>query len=233
MEDFFEQKSVCLSGLDNGFNVTDYLNLRAKASLTNNREDRKPKSSNSIKVQHQQLLDTLSTYRNLKAEEADIPKFQVFTQKALFNICEHLPISTAQLRRMQDIGKKRIQYYGEDILTIVKEYVAKHSLDTTEDIELPKVYSNSKLESLRYLKEGMDIATIAKTRNLVTGTIESHLSTFLETGEVSIEDLMPKEKYNELRTLMQNTEFEGLSDLKNKIDDAFTYSEMRWVQKML
>ncbi len=78
-------------------------------------------------------------------------------------------------------------------------------------------------------KSGMSIAEIAKERGFVETTIQGHLVHYIPTGEITITDLMPKEKYLELKTIIQATTFENLSDLKNKIDDKFTYSEIRLV----
>ena len=68
---------------------------------------------------------------------------------------------------------------------------------------------------------------IAKARGFVQGTIESHLSQFIKTGEIKIEELIEKNKLQELKKVVAKTKFEGLTELKNKIDDKFTYSELR------
>ena len=54
---------------------------------------------------------------------------------------------------------------------------------------------------------------------------------FITAGNIKITDLMPEDKYLELKKIMEETKFEGLSELKNKINDKFTYSEMRMVAK--
>ena len=77
----------------------------------------------------------------------------------------------------------------------------------------------------------MTIPEISKKRGLVIGTIESHLIKFLNAGKLKVTDLMPKEKYLELKKLIKNISFESVSELKNKIDDKFTYNEIRMVSR--
>jgi len=79
-------------------------------------------------------------------------------------------------------------------------------------------------------KEGFSIPEIAEKRGFVSGTIESHLIKFVNTGELNITDLMPEEKYQELKKLIKDTPFETTSELKNKINDKFTYNEIRMVK---
>ncbi len=76
-------------------------------------------------------------------------------------------------------------------------------------------------------KSGTDVAAIAKERGLVVGTIASHLAEFIKTGEIKIEDLIEKNKLQELKEVVAKAKFESLSELKNKIDDKFTYAELR------
>lgn len=79
----------------------------------------------------------------------------------------------------------------------------------------------------------MSIAEIAKERGFTVGTIERHLSTFLATGEIRITELMPVEKYLELKKIMETEDYKGFGDLKSKIDDKFTYSDLRMVANAL
>ena len=79
----------------------------------------------------------------------------------------------------------------------------------------------------------MSIAEIAKERGLVDSTIEGHLIHFIPTDEIKITDIMPKKKYKELKKIMQTTKFESLSELKQQINDKFTYPELRLVANEL
>jgi hypothetical protein len=52
---------------------------------------------------------------------------------------------------------------------------------------------------------------------------------FVASGDLEITDLMPEKKYLELKKIMESSKFENFSELKSKIDDKFTYSEIRMV----
>jgi len=72
---------------------------------------------------------------------------------------------------------------------------------------------------------------IAKIREFAISTIEGHLAQFILTGEIKATELMPEDKYNELKNIMLNTEYKGFGDLKSKVPDKFSYADLRIVAK--
>ena len=109
------------------------------------------------------------------------------------------------------MGKVRVQKYGAEIIEVIQNYISEHNLEPKEIVfteiekkpKKPKI--NTKLASLELFKEGKSILDIAKERDLTTGTITNHLASFIDTGEVKITDLIPKDKYEELKKIMKTT----------------------------
>jgi len=81
---------------------------------------------------------------------------------------------------------------------------------------------------MRYHK-APSIENIAKERGLVFSTIENHLSSFIPTGEIKLDELMNEEKAAVLMKLVKSSKFDGLSDLKSQLGDKFSYVELRMV----
>ena len=94
--------------------------------------------------------------------------------------------------------------------------------------EKPKK-ENTKLTSLKMFKGGFSIAEIATQRELVIGTIESHLASYITTGEIDMYDLITEERFLELKKQVKRLKFENLADLKNKLKDRYSYFELRIV----
>ena len=78
-------------------------------------------------------------------------------------------------------------------------------------------------------KGGLSIAEIATQRELVIGTIESHLASYITTGEIDMYDLITEERFLELKKQVKRLKFENLADLKNKLKDRYSYFELRIV----
>ncbi len=81
--------------------------------------------------------------------------------------------------------------------------------------------------SLQLFKEGKTIEQIAKERNLVPGTIESHLGSFIKTGEVDILEMMTASKYNAILDVAGTMENPDISTLRIKLGDTYSYGQIK------
>lgn len=233
LEELIAVKQYCFKGLRDGFNTSKYLDLRAKAALQEVEKLKRKKPDFNASTENNKLFELLRELRTMFSEEEAIPPYQVFTQKALYEMCEVFPTNVNQLRQISDIGKVRLKKYGAAILEVINNYCEENSIEPKNEIKLVPKKSKSQQISFNLFKSGMSIAEIAKERGFTVGTIERHLSTFLATGEIRITELMPVEKYLELKKIMETEDYKGFGDLKSKIDDKFTYSDLRMVANAL
>jgi hypothetical protein len=243
IENLLETKLYCLKGLTEKFSTTNYLGLRAKAVL---QKLEKPSRSLSKKreaitsTNHPVLFEELRELRHTIAHSENLSHFQIFTQKSLYEMCEYLPVTAKQLRSINGMGKVRVKKYGEEILEIISTYVRGKGLESTaikyeksEDFNEIKTTTKKRIDtkqaSLELFQNGKTIEEIAKKRGFVKSTIEGHLAHFIPTGEIKITDLMSEKKFKELKKIVKDIKYESFSELKEKIDDKFTYSELRLV----
>lgn len=225
-------KLLCFKQLKSGFNVSEYLNIRAKATLQEEESSKSRKREIVNSTEHPILFEELRSLRTVLAHADDVPPYQVFTQKSLYEMCEFLPRTSKELRVIKDIGKLRLEKYGEEILRVINEYCETNDIVAKEPVIKPRANSSAQT-SYELFKSGKNMSEIAKERNLTIGTIEGHLIKYLITGEVKITDLMSEEKYTELKSLMESLSYEGFSDLKSKIDEKFSFNEIRMVAQVL
>ena len=222
-----------LKGLKNGFTVQGYLTLRANAVLLNENIKKESKEVYSDTTEHQILFQQLRKYRNDKAAEKNVEISQIFIQRSLYEMCNFLPSTIKQLKKIHGMGKVRISNYGEDILKIIVDFCIKNEIELTLDsveLDRPKKGSSQSV-TLDMYKSGKTTEEIAETRELAKSTIEGHLAQFILTGDIKAIELMPEEKYNELKIIMQKTDYKGFGDLKSKIDNKFSYADLRIVAK--
>ena len=232
-------KLFCLNGLKNNYSSLKYLELRAKAVLQKTKIT-PIKKAHKDTSEHPALFEQLKDLRASFADVENVPHYAIFTQKSLYDLCEMLPLTHKQLLAVNGMGKVRVEKYGDEILDVIKEYCDSNSIEPKTIIsknerikkEKPKK-EDTKRVSLQLFKNGLSIFEIAKERNFTTTTIEGHLAHFIPTGEIKITDIMQEKKFEELKTIMQKATFENFTELKNKIDDKFSYSEIRLVASTL
>ena len=84
--------------------------------------------------------------------------------------------------------------------------------------------------TLKMWGDGMSIDSIAKERELVPGTIESHLAKSVQTGKLDIEQFVPPDEIERISNAMSSMP-SGFSskDLFIKLDGQYSYAKLRAV----
>jgi uncharacterized protein YpbB len=92
---------------------------------------------------------------------------------------------------------------------------------------------DSNRTSLQLFKEGKSIAEIAAIRELALSTIETHLASFVRTGELDVKELVAENKINIILQAVEelNLQTAATSPVKEKLGDNFSYGEIRAVLK--
>ena len=234
-------KLFYFDSLKNGFGTSHFLDLRAKAVFLKDKTSKNKKSIKYVGSSKDLLQDLLKDLRSKLAQEHGVKHYQIFPQKTLKALCDFLPRTEAELLKIHGIGKKTIQNYGSQILEVIQDFYENQNLESNTDhfsiVEInkskPLKKGDSQNLSLQIFKSGKTVQEIADERELNPNTIFGHLASFIKTGEVTVTDLMSKEKYDTLKTLIPTKSFENLSDLKHQLDDAYDYAELRLVVNAL
>jgi GTPase SAR1 family protein len=235
IEEFIEAKHLFFNGLYEGFTIIKLLELRAKSVFILKEKPKKTRKSVIDGTTNVELFELLRVLRNEIAHEHGLIHFQVFNQKALYEMCETLPLTKKELLLINGLGKTRVEKYGSAILNVIKHYCDENDIETLNDnisFEEKKPKSkkiDTKKLSLELFKSGKSIEEIANERDLNENTIFGHLASFVSSGEVKITDLISKNHYEALKKLIPSMIFENLSDLKHQLDDTYSYGELRLV----
>jgi hypothetical protein len=237
IEELLAVKLSYFEGLNDGFKAHDFLELRAKAVFLAKENPKKQRKVVIDGTSNVELFELLRELRDQIAKREDLIHFQVFTQKSLYAMCELLPTSKQELKLVHGMGKTRIEKYGTEILHVIISYCDENNIDASNNSlafeELkpkPKQKKgDTKRISLDLFKAGKSIEQIALERELNSNTIFGHLASFIDSGDVKITDLMSKNNYSELKTIIPTKTFENLSDLKHQLDDKYSYAEIRLV----
>jgi hypothetical protein len=235
IEDFLATKLSYFKGLAEGFNTHKFLELRANAVFLTKEKPKKSRTTVIEGTTNTGLFERLRNLRNTIADENDLIHYQIFTQKALYELCETLPTNKKELLKVTGFGKIRVEKYGTAILKVIEDYCNENEIEILKHTaffegKIPKLQKGgTKKVSLELYKSGKTVFEIAKERSLSTGTITEHLAFFIPSKEVKITDLISEIHYKELKELIPKMAFENLSDLKHQIDEKYSYTDLRLV----
>jgi len=192
-------------------------------------------------VEHPELFQVLKEWRASKAKEKGLALFQILHQRVLIQIVVSLPENTADLKKISGVGKKTIKNYGEELVELVLAYRKKHGIDK---VILPKPkkhakestqakkeapHSNTKQISFDMFNNGLTIAEIAKERDLVLSTIETHLAFFVEQGKLDINKLLSPEKQQAIKKELAAHHDNSLNRVKSALGNDYSYGEIKMI----
>ncbi|WP_375238736.1 helix-turn-helix domain-containing protein [Aurantibacter sp.] len=235
IDEFITIKQLYFNAFDSGFDVKHFLKLRARAVFLAKEKPKKARKKVLEGTSNVELAEILRQLRNQIAKDNNLVHFQVFTQKALYEMSELLPTHKNELANIIDMGKTRIEKYGTQILKAINDFCFENNIETFKDEELFEAKKtkhkkgDSNLLSLELYKSGKSIDQIAMERELNQNTIFGHLAKFIPTGEIKITDLVPDNHYKVLLKVIPKLTFENISDLKHQLDDKYSYGEIKLV----
>ena len=87
--------------------------------------------------------------------------------------------------------------------------------------------------SLRLYKEGVAVREIAARRGLNETTVESHLASFIPTGEIDIKELVPEHKIDRIAAAITAVGGSALGPIKSKLGEDVSFGEIRAVMSHL
>ncbi|MBO7145430.1 MAG: helix-turn-helix domain-containing protein [Salinivirgaceae bacterium] len=241
LRDLTLRKKHCLNTMKDGFEVQKYLKTRALSVLT----DLKPKKEKSKtdngaeNIANAKLFMNLRLWRNLKAEDMNVPAYAILQQKALVGIAETLPETLVALTKVKGVGKTIARRYGADILDIVRKYKKDNGMpvdgnifDDLDDLEkpvkAPKVDTKEVTRNM-FINDGLTVEQIAKRRGLVISTIISHLCPYVAQGEIEPTDIMETEHVETIANYLKNNPKQSLTTVREALNNEFSYDEIRLV----
>jgi len=219
------EKLFSLQKMTNGFNVQEYLKVRANAVLQKTAPNKKKKIASK---RDPILALKLRELRDGIAKNLGIAHFQIFTQETLYAMCDLLPRSEKELLKISGMGKIRTKKYGVEILEMIEEYCKENGINKNNE-QKKEHKKPTKQISFELFKSGLSIKEIAKERSLTAGTVESHLASYIPSGDVDILELIALKRYKKIIKAIEETTFKNLTDLKEKVDHSFSFMELRMV----
>ncbi|GAA6255796.1 helix-turn-helix domain-containing protein [Bacteroides sp. f07] len=247
VSDYLKQKAKVMLSLE-GDSSTSASSSKAPRERKERKERAASTRSGKVKVDvptdimHPELYRTLAEWRMEKTREANVPAYVIMQQKALMGIVNLLPDTPQALEAVPYFGAKGVEKYGLEILGIVRKYMKENQLERPEIKEIfisakehkkkeekkePK--KETKQVSYEMFCRGMSIEEIAKTRDLVTGTIATHLEYYVREGKIKLEQVVPAEKIEKIRRYQQKKENLGVVGIKAALGDEVSYADIKFV----
>ncbi|HEY0429329.1 MAG TPA: DNA helicase RecQ [Pyrinomonadaceae bacterium] len=207
------------------------------------KEDKKTSSSAS-EVPQEYFRDLFADLKQIRlnfARSENVPPYIVFSDAALVEMAAYLPQNEAEMKKISGVGDLKWQKYGADFLQEIKTYCEKNDLQSRIDLKAPKKERKTRTKrnsdgvdtynvTLDMFQSGLSIDEIAEARGMAKSTIEMHLIRFIQSGQISLENLVLNSKIEPIREAIArlNAGF-AVAPVKEFLGENYSYAEIRAV----
>ncbi|NLL29240.1 MAG: AAA family ATPase [Bacteroidales bacterium] len=227
---------TCLEFLRNNFDIHGVLKVRYLTEESFKFVSNKKNAKSFDNIEHIELYYILKAWRDETAENSGLERYRILPNASLEEMANKLPTSIPELAKVKGFGKKKIDYFGNDLVKIIAKYCIDRNLKSIdfpsepEEIKPAKTKKRPSAEiSLEMFREGKSLSRIAAERNLTEDTVAAHLLKYIQSGDVNLLQLMDKQKANHIATSLENYRFVSLKDAKDYFGDDVKYYEIKWV----
>lgn len=236
LQEQLDFKLACLKACQDGFQLKDFLDERARATIENEgskKPKKKKKAAVSADINNPDLYNKLKEWRNSKSAELKTPLFMVLQLKTMRALSNQVPADIEDLKMIHGFGKRKIEQFGEELLEFLNEYRQDHEvvIKVEDQMEKPTAQpkKNTKEISLELWKEYGEIARIAIEREMVITTIEGHLAHYVQTAELPVSDFVSPDKLKRLTAFFERNGMMSLSEAKAKLGQQISYRDLKFV----
>lgn len=232
-------KIACLKFIATDFNITGFLNVKAKALLEsdiNYKSHNYGTNKSSSTQSHPGIYNKLNAWRISTALKQNVKPYQILPQKSLQQISESLPSNLNALRAISGFGKSRLRQYGETIVKMVVAYMIENEIEIPVNIpdedRKPGKLSTRQI-TRRMFDEGMSIQRIARERGFVDSTIIGHLSYFVNSGEIGIDKILDSSSLKEIGDYFVKHPEKSFSDAFKAMKEKYSYAIIKLVREYM
>ena len=222
----------------------DVLRGSVRVDLIKVKVKEEKRSSLVSDVQHEyfaDLFDDLRRTRSTLAKGENVPPYVIFSDSTLIEMATYLPLDIADMRKISGVGDLKLEKYGRDFLYDIRNYSKRKQIQSRINLKSPKRERKIRTKrgqhgddtysiSLKMFRSGRSIQDIAAERGLALSTIETHLTRFIPTNEIKLEELVPVDKIERIRDAFIALETNGgIGPVKEFLGDDYSYLEIRAV----
>ncbi|MET0636357.1 MAG: helix-turn-helix domain-containing protein [Chitinophagaceae bacterium] len=184
---------------------------------------------------HPVLYQQLRKLRDQICSKRDLPLYIVAGTKSIEEMADFLPQTKEDLLRINGFGEAKVKAYGDEFIRVILEYCAVRNIDSGMDKPdvtpkkqvTAKKKTSTRVESLRFFRDGLKVEEIAVRRGLTVGTIESHLASCVSNGELNVEELLSREKLLLIEPVLETMGEKTLAVIKQELGESVGFGDIR------
>jgi ATP-dependent DNA helicase RecQ len=184
----------------------------------------KPKRDQISSSQPKQTLKSSNLFTQLKqlrmqiSIEENIPPYLVFNDATLKEIEKTRPLTENDFKTISGVNTLKSEKYANSFIEVIEKFNIKKKKKTSTYEQTYTLFRN-----------GNSIEDIAKTRNLKSTTVISHLCTLVEKGKpIDLSKLVSTSEVKKVENILKEIDYEGaLKPIFEALEGRMSYEKIR------
>ncbi|HWZ99129.1 MAG TPA: RecQ family ATP-dependent DNA helicase [Candidatus Dormibacteraeota bacterium] len=190
-------------------------------------QDNRPPTARPI---NGELREALRQWRLATARERQVSAFVILFNSGLDELCEKLPSTLDELRKLSKFGPKKTERYGGEVLEIIARFRTNAATKFESKSKKLIPLTAPERETLALLQYGCSLTEIAGKRQVQLQTVIVNVSELVKRGEHPFQqEWLPQERYDEIQRTGAKVGWERLKPIKELLPEEITYGEIRLV----
>jgi ATP-dependent DNA helicase RecQ len=229
------------------YNGAEVMLAKKQAPVRSSRQERRATASEQSSHEYDgALFERLRLLRRSFADRENVPAFMIFSDATLIQLAMYLPSSIEEIRRISGFSEAKTERYGAAFVQEIISYATENGLTSqmqnlasqrgnatpTASAERTKRSADTSRASLELWQSGNTIAAIAAARGLAEQTIMGHLAKFVQTGGISLEEIVPEHKIESIIDALRAADWregEAIKPIKEALGESYSYGEIQAV----
>jgi ATP-dependent DNA helicase RecQ len=170
---------------------------------------------------NEKCLDKLKELRKSIADEHKVPSFMIFSDKTLIEISNNLPKSLNELKNISGIGEKKLNDFGEKILSVIKEFINTPKTTSIKEERIEK--------TLREIENQKSIKEISEKVAVSESTIINYIEILYKRNSLlDIKYLLPENNiFEKINTSFKKHGKEKLKPNFEELEGEIDYNTLK------
>src|SRR5690606_16530485 len=129
--------------IDNPYGLKFILNKPMEAATEDGGDEPAQQGGGAVDTQ---LLKMLKELRKKIAKQKGLPRFVVFQEPSLDEMCTHYPVTLDERKQIHGVGAGKALQFGSRCVELIKDYVEENGIDRPQELGIKGTANTSALK---------------------------------------------------------------------------------------
>ncbi len=183
----------------------------------------------------EELLSILKDLRKKLAKHSGQPPYTIFQDPSLEEMAIQYPVTIEELQNITGVGAGKAQRYGNEVVEIIKNYVADKEILRPQDMVVKSVVNKSglKVYIIQSIDRKMPLDDIAEAKGLEPEELLSEIEAIVSSGtklniDYYVNMAIDEDRQNDIYSFfMEEAQTGSLEEAINELGGEFEEEEIR------